>query len=509
MEPAQIILLAIAAIGLLLLALLFYLLVLMPKERGPRPPEVTQAPQPPVHETEPAPRAPLTHIPGMDSVHQHDGAAAPQRAQARPTDRTPPSGIPRSELRDLLTDTGVRGDDRTPAGGMSALSAPRRPAVDRDTAPQQPVSAAPPRKRTVALHANFLDDDGPHIAPPTLAPPRPQTAAQTRATPPRQPALSTTPSEAPIVQPAPRPVATTVTPRETATLQPAAQPTARTAAPTPAPTATPSPAAAPAAETRPRPATQVLFDADEPLFADPDPDDAQTAQLVSHELLPSRFRDRSRPAAQRVDAFTQLLAQTEPDEKVLLLVEAINEDLMELQLVALQEITARTQDTLLDEVIPLVESTSPEVALGAVRVLENIGGPIVEQALLVSVESAHPTVQARALDVLADNASSDLEEQLHELLQENDPRRVEVAARLLAKLGGPENAEALDVRAALTPAADSLYEILQRSAAAAHAIPQSTARQSDTAFGAAQPVKSDGLEEFELSLDPDLFGAKD
>src|SRR5690554_4560785 len=76
MEPAQIILLAIAAIGLLLLALLFYLLVLMPKERGPRPPEVTQAPQPPVHETEPAPRAPLTHIPGMDSVHQHDGAAA-------------------------------------------------------------------------------------------------------------------------------------------------------------------------------------------------------------------------------------------------------------------------------------------------------------------------------------------------------------------------------------------------------------------------------------------------
>lgn len=486
MEPAQIILLAIGVIGLLLLGLLFYLLVLMPKGRAPRPPEVPipQAPRPPAVDLDPAPRAPLTHIPGMESVHQHGGATEPLRAPAQPSDPTPPSGIPRSELRDLLTDTGGRADDRTPAGGMGALNAPRRATLDRDTSPQQPVSAQPPRKRTVALHANFLDDDdGPRIAPPMpQAAPIPS-AAQTRATPPRQPALAAPPLAAPPVQPTPRP----------AVAPPAA-------APKPAPTPAPSH----------RPATQVLFDADEPLFADPDPEDVtETAPLVSHELLPGRFRDRRLPAAQRVDAFTQLLAQTEPDEKVLLLVEAINEDLMELQLVALQEITARTQDTLLDEVIPLVESDSPEVALGAVRVLENIGGPVVEQALLASVESTHPSVQARAIEVLADNASTELEAQLQEILQESDPRRVDVAARLLAKLGGPKNAEALDVRAALTPAADPLYETLQRSAAAARAIPQSSARPSRDAFGAAQSVGGDGLEEFELSLDPDLFSSKD
>lgn len=489
MEPAKLILLAIALLGVILIALLFYLLVIFPKGKSAQAlveeskrHDLLDRLQAPSDE---AAKQPLTHVPGMDSVHETvDAQNAQLRKKAGPTDVTPPAGISRSDLRDLLTDTGVRipqtHDDRTPAGGMDSLAARPKVRPDRETAPQ-PTSAAPapdagpPRKRTVALNASFFDDDAPapRIAPPaptipTISRPKPIVPAAPR--PSSLAGASTTPAVAPTVRPAPRPSVPTSAPVASAPF--------------------PSPQAAP-------------FRADLR-------EDEPTQELRSIASLPERFRDRNLAPQTRVEAFTQLLAQTEPEEKVLLIVEAINDDLMELQLVALQEITSRTADTLLDEVIPLVESDSPEVALGAVKALENIGGPVVEQALLAALECPHVQVQRYAESALVHGATPALEEQLHEMVNEDDTRQVEVAARLLAKLGGAENAEVIETRAALTPVTTPLHAILQQAAIDARKTERSSASHDDAPFGAAEAfaLGSADMEEFELSLDPELFNPK-
>lgn len=521
MEPAKLILLAIAAIGVILLALLFYLLVIIPRGRRAQKPSAP-APHPgfggAVPPFEDLPKQPLTHIPGMDSVHQHgESDSSSARERVRTSDLTPPSGIPRSELRDLLTDTGARPDDRTPAGGMPPLGAPRRPAAsDLDTAPQAPLrSAEPPRKRTVALHSRFLEEeDG--GAGPSLAAPKPRTlAAPTPQAPPAigRPSPITGLAEPTRSQATPTPVSGTATHRPFPIRPVEAPPAAVDPAPQ-APPLTPiketiTPVAPPADPF----GIQDLFSADESLFQAPEMDeDTRTEQVLPHEILPIRFRDRGQPVGARVDALQQLLAQTEPDEQILLLVEAINDEEMEVQLIALREITPDTANSMLDEVIPLVESPSADVALHAVKALESIGGPVVEQAILVALESPHAPVRAHASNVLVKHATEDLEEQLHEMLNESDGSRVEIAAQLLARIGGPQNAEVLDVRVSLTPATDPLYEVLQKSAAAARSIDRSQAQasSSDDNFGEAETVSfgTDDMEEFELSLDPELFNPK-
>lgn len=491
MDPTKLLLLAIAILGVILVALLIYLLVIAPRGRSKNLGRTPAAPRP-LSAPEEQAKQPITHVPGMDSVNEHaSNPAATAREKAGPTDVTPPAGISRSDLRELLTDTGTRrpadGDTLTPAGGMGSLAAPRT-TVDRDTAPQPslakpPTPSEPPRKRTVALNASFFDDEP--TERPSIAPPAPGVSPARRVAPP-VPAVAT-----------PRSVPTPAT-------APTVTPTPRSAPSTPA--AAIDPLADILPEVLPVEDGQTLIKKDAPSAPE---GDGPTEQLLSPALLPERFRDKSLPPHYRVEAFTNLIAQCAPDERPLYIVEAINDDLDALKIVALQQITGGTHDALLDEVIPLVESPSADVALVAVQALANIGGPVVEQALLAALECPHANVKTYATQALLNNATPELEEQLHEMVNEDDNKQVEIAANLLAKLGGDLNAEVLEVRASLTPSNSPLQAKLQEAAAQARTVKRAAPAPSDDPFGTGESVDlAGGLEEFELSLDPELFNPK-
>lgn len=471
MEPAKLILLAIALLGVILIILIVYLLASGPKGRASRKAKPAadartqdmlkrlQADQPP------SAHQPPSHIPGMDTVNERV-AQRPQEPQrsATPSDVTPPAGTARVDVASPLTGGMERQprmrDDRTPAGGTSLAPpaaprgesgpsiAPPRPSI----APPKPSIAPPKRNRTVAMSSGLFADAKRDTSTPKASAPisgawestAPQDLQRARDTPVAS-ALQT-PSMAPRVTPTPQRHATTV---ETAAVP----------------------------QTPPTPLDQ--------------------------------FRNRALSTRERLDAFKSLLSTAESDEKVLYLVEGINADAMEIQLIALQEITAHKDDSLLDEVIPLVDSDEPNVALGAIKALENIGGPIVEQTLLMAIDSDSSAVRDRASAALIENASPSLQAQLQDMLQDDDEKSVDVAARLLGQLGGPENAELLDVRASLLKQGSDLHQRVQAAAQQAKTRDQSRATASSNPFGSAEEVtRTDGLEEFELSLDPELFNPK-
>lgn len=469
MEPAKLILLAIALLGVILIILIVYLLASGPKGRASRKakPAADARTQDMLKRLQAdqssSAHQPPSHIPGMDTVNERvtQRPQAPQRA-ATASDVTPPAGTARVDVASPLTGGMERQprmrDDRTPAGGTSLAPpaaprdeggptiAPPRPSI----APPKPSVAPPKRNRTVAMSSGLFADQKRDIPTPKAS--APISAAWETSAPQERPrdtpvaSALQTPSMAPRVTPTPRSHATTV---ETAAVP----------------------------QTPPTPLDQ--------------------------------FRNRALSTRQRLDAFKSLLSAAESDEKVLYLVEGINADAMEIQLIALQEITAHKDDSLLDEVIPLVDSDEPNVALGAIKALENIGGPIVEQTLLMAIDSDSSAVRDRASAALIENASPSLQAQLQDMLQDDDEKSVDVAARLLGQLGGQENAELLDVRAALLKQGSTLQQHVLAAAQQAKTREQSRATASSNPFGSAEEVtRTDGLEEFELSLDPELFNPK-
>lgn len=477
MDSAKLILLAIALLGVILIILIVYLLASGPKSRAGR--KASQSQDAPTQDMlrrlqadqQPLSHQPPSHIPGMDTVNERVSQRPQEPVRsATPSDATPPAGTARVDLPNPLAGGMARQprlqDDRTPAGGTSLVQ-PTSPSA-ADTAPQEVgrPSIAPPR--------------------PSIAPPKPSVA------PPRR--NRTVAMSAGLFADAQR---DTSTPKASAPLSDAwSQPSS--ARDTPVASSLRTPSMAPRVSPTPqRP----------PLIPD-----AQELQDTLETKAPTpldHFRDRSRPPRERLDAYKKLLSSAEPDEKVLYLVEGINADVMEIQLIALQEITARQDDSLLDEVIPLVDADEPNVALGAIKALENIGGPIVEQTLLMALDSDSEAVRERAFTALIENASPSLQAQLHDMLQDDDERSIDVAARLLGQLGGPENAELLEVRASLLKAGSALQHRMQSAATEARTRTTSRATTKENPFESAQEITStEGIEEFELSLDPEIFNPK-
>jgi len=478
MDSAKLILLAIALLGVILIILIVYLLASGPKARAKRqtaPPQdartqdmlrrlqAEQQQQATAHQ-------PPTHIPGMDTVNER----VTQRPQepvrsATPSDITPPAGTARVDLSNPLAGGMGRQprlhDDRTPAGGTSLV---QPPAPSDDTAPQNLArpSIAPPR--------------------PSIAPPKPSTP------PPSQPRRNRTVAmSSGLFADAQR---DTSTPKATPPLS-----DAWTQGPSPRDTPVASAMHTPSMAPR-----SSAYTAPTPSF-----DDTQETLETKAPTPLDHFRNRSRSARERLEAYKELITNAETDEKVLYLVEGINADVMEIQLVALQEITARQDDSLLDEVIPLVDSDEPNVALGAIKALENIGGPIVEQTLLMALDSDSEAVRQRAATALIENASPSLQAQLQDMLQDDDERSVDVASRLLGQLGGPKNAELLEVRASLLKSGSDLQHRVQEAATQARTRAASRATTKENPFESAQEITStEGIEEFELSLDPELFNPK-
>lgn len=496
MEPAKLLLLAIALLGILLIVLLVYLLASGPNGRmsKERPTPEAQRRQDMLKrlqaEQQQSQREPPSHIPGMDTVNQRiDSAPADTLRTATPTDVTPPAGLT-TDVRQPRIDH----DSATPAGGTSFVAKPSSSAPMADTAPQPQVS---PAKPTIAP---------PSIAPPSRPAPRKRKRgtvamssgffAEERAA--QQAQKAPTPTAAPIDEAAKAPSFTGQS-RDTPVASSAAYTgtTAPRVSPTPRQAPSPEPLAHPAKPTpRETPAT-----ATRPVELD--------APIPAEQSGIERFRDHSLSTNERLDAFKQLLVGAGTDENALYLVEGINSDVMEIQLLSLQEITARGDDSLLDEVIPLVESSEPNVALGAITALENIGGPVVEQTLLMALESANPSVRERASQALIDSASPSLQAQLHDMLQDDSEDSVALAAKLLGELGGPQNAELLEVSASMLPASSPIKQAVLEAAAKAKTRERSRATGSHDPFGGAEDItSSDGIEEFELSLDPEIFNPK-
>lgn len=500
METLQIVILAIVVILALLVIVLAYIF-LGGKNDAPH------TPKNPADDAKKTPSAAKV-VPTAAARPSAPTAREPQAPRTQEHD-TPPAGISRSDLRGLLTDPGtaapLRGSDATPAGGMDSFKPKKFDAAsDTDTAPQPTLSANeitagdPPRKRTVALNASaFLNDDTNVVrapAPPARPPARTRTTGPSTALPdaPSGPRLAApAPPSLPRTAPAP--------PAASMPFTAVAPPTPSVAPAVPAPTTPAFQPAAPSVAPAPPAVTPPITP---PIVATPAP----------AENAGARFRDRNASPQARVDAFHQLLQRAEPDERLLIVVEAINDDNLELQLVALQEITKHSDGNLLDEVIPLIESDSQDVALAAVKALENIGGPVVEQAFLAAVECPHVAVQTYAIQALAAGINPLLEEQLHDMLNEDDTHLIQVAARVLAEVGGEESAELLRTRASMMTSGDPLHQPLMQAAEKAAAKPRTSgAGFGSDPFAHAEPVDFDGsgdLEEFELSLDPELFNPK-
>lgn len=494
MEPAKLLLLAIALLGIILIILIVYLLASGPNGRASKERAKPEAQRRQdmlkrlQAEQQQAQREPPSHIPGMDTVNQRldDAAPAEPVRRARPSDVTPPAG--------LTTDARQPHDDRTPAGGTSFVATSPADDAAADTAPQPQVS--PPK---------------PSIAPPTIAPPSRATprkrkhgtvamssgffaeereAQSTQKPPAPTPRPSDASSKAPSFPGRSRDTPVASSAAYTGSAAPPVSPTPRQA-PTPTPGPRTRPATPPLRETPARPTAPVQVE------APAEPTDIE------------RFRDPSLSTGERLDAFKQLLVGSSSDENVLYLVEGINSEVMEIQLLSLQEITARGDDSLLDEIIPLVESKEPNVALVAITALENIGGPVVEQTLLMALESSNPSVRERASQALVDNATPSLQAQLHDMLQDDEESSIEIAAKLLGELGGPQNAELLEVSASMLPPSSPIKQTVLDAAAKAKTRDSSRASGSHDPFGGAEDVtSSEGIEEFELSLDPELFNPK-
>ncbi len=239
--------------------------------------------------------------------------------------------------------------------------------------------------------------------------------------------------------------------------------------------------------------------------------------LEDREVLEQLFQDAEVDAGSRMRALKALVALQEDDEVPMTLVRAVNEGADRLRVAALEAIGERGVDSLLDEVIPLVDHESEEVALAAVETLTSMGGNVVEHALVAGLESQSEKVRARVTDALAEMNSRAAEPQLIDMLSSEDTALVHSAAAALARLGSGEAIEVLRTVTMMSPDDTVLAELAEKS------IKQIQNRGADSPPVAEEPGAPDGPgdehievdgetggdDEFSLTLDPDLFGSND
>lgn len=540
MEPIKFIIPAIIILSILLVVVLVYTIHQSRRDRQIQRelkaktaarPEFVKTPSRPTHVPAPVDDPMLQQVrqalesqnPGADAAEAAKATARglePGRSTLRPDDRTPPAGNPAVEVSNLLNDkeasprwnneSFVTPDAKTRSNNATTAPQPTvSNVVERDDAPK------PPKKQTVALNRPFFEDDAPVI--PSVAPVENRSSGMAPSEKEEEDILSvlSPQTSAPVPQ-APSPVAAPpVSPTRPMPAPPVgSRPPAPTTRPNPAlarptpPVARPAAPAAPRAESAARSAMTAALN--RPLTTQiPKVSDAFGLPVEETEPNTAKFRNTSLPVAQRLEAFQNLLKSSEQEERALLIVEAMNDDELEIQLVALQEINARTSNALLDEVIPLIDAPTPQVSIAAIRALESIGGPVVEQALLAALDNANEDVRKEAQRVLVASTNPLLEEQLQEMLAENNPAHIESAARVLSAIGGPEIAELLETRATLLQGNAALQQTLQSLAAFARST-QRKAGSDSLDFANAQEFEfpHSDLDEFSLSLDPELFNPK-
>lgn len=422
----------------------------------------------------------------------------PQRTMGRDA-ATPVHGLARADVTGLLEEEDTKATAARPAAPPPAQS--RATGAAPAAAPSESDKPKrPPRKRTVALGRPIFDDaPGDADTGPMTAVSSASAASPSRATPapfaPSSPSSSTA-AGAPAPQaPAPQPPVSHPAPA-------APQPAPPSAAKPVAPATSQPPASAPAPQA-PQP----------PPAAPPEPEIEDT---IPTDRAMTIFRDANAPARLRLDAFATLLSASGADERAIHIVEALNDSSLELQIGALQEIANHADDTLLDDVIPLVESDTESVALAAIGALEAIGGPVVEQALLAALESPHVAVREHATTALPSVASPMLEEQLIEMLADDEPSRMRAAARALGEVGSQQGLEALEVTASMQVAESGLSGVLHEAIEKLKGrIARGDVGRSGgfEGPGGKEPTTIDeaagGDDEFALSLDPELFGNND
>lgn len=517
METYEIIILTIIILAVLLVALLVYLLT-QNRRSGQGSGSWKQVDQQSTGTTQdlrlpgrgqrtgPQQQTPAAYTGPSSTI---ENATGPTRAaQAPPAQRmmgrdaaTPVHGLARADVTGLLEEEDTKATAARPAVPPPAQSGATGETPAATTPPpESDKPKRPPRKRTVALgRPIFNDAPGDADTGPMTAVSPTSAASSSRATPapfaPSAPGAAA-PSSAPAPQaPAPKPQAS----------QPAP------AAPHPPPPSAATPAA-PAASKPPEraPAPQAP---EPPPAAQPEPEIEDT---IPTDRAMTIFRDANAPARLRLDAFGTLLSASGADERAIHIVEALNDASLELQIGALQEIANHADDTLLDDVIPLVESDTESVALAAIGALEAIGGPVVEQALLAALESPHQQVREHATNALPSVASPMLEEQLIEMLADDETSRVRAAARALGEVGSQQGLEALEVTASMQVGESNLNVVLAESIEKLKGrIARGEVGRSGgfEGPGGKEPTAIDeaagGDDEFALSLDPELFGGNE
>lgn len=510
MDPIKIIIPAITVLAIVLIVLLVFLYKQIRKDAELKR-EIrkhTSAAQPvmtPRSTHTPAPindpaiqqarRALESPTPGIDEEAEERREAP--RQPLRANDRTPAAGNPRVEISNLLNNE----KDDAPRWLNDALRAPEGEEPlrkDLPTAPHLTVdadeddsTAAPApagrHKGTVALARPFFEEEkgGTKLFTPSATEEN-EILATLQPTP-TKPAIAPPPARPPVAS----------SPATSA--RPSLPPRPGAAGPRPIGSRTESPARTAMNAALNRPLATAI----------PKHNDAFGA--VAEEIDPNAasFRDTQLAPAQRLEAFQQLLRKSENEERVLLVIEAMNDDNLEIQLYALQEINSRSAGDLLDEVIPLVDAPNPKVAIAAIKALETIGGPVVDQTLLAALDSNTDAVRAEARRALVASATPLLEEQLQEMLAETGEQRIEAAAAILAGIGGNANAELLETRASLLHGEPALAQKLRELASKSRETVR-TNPDAHASFANALEIDFEHteLDEFALSLDPELFNPK-
>lgn len=226
--------------------------------------------------------------------------------------------------------------------------------------------------------------------------------------------------------------------------------------------------------------------------------------------------DETRNEEARLSALDRVLKTGARDDVLHVLLTGLNSAHLTLQIRALEEISLRGDEQLLDDVIPMLESENEDIAMSAVVALESIGGPIVEQALLAGLDSRHLAVRRKITSSFVALNSAVVENSLIEMAADSEPRRARIALQVLGECGRQASLEALrSLLSIQTPSSQIRSDIQEANRKIQLRIEGSSGTAEYPSFqtegGAGQQAvdqPTGGDDEFSLTLDPDLFKPK-
>lgn len=246
----------------------------------------------------------------------------------------------------------------------------------------------------------------------------------------------------------------------------------------------------------------------------------ETFDGSTSEKLKLIISDENRSDEARLSALERMVKSGSRDDVLHVLLSGLNSPRRALQIRAMDEISLRADEQLLDDVIPMLESEHEDIAMSAIVALESIGGPIVEQALLAGLDSKHLAVRRKITGIFVDLNSPVIENSLIEMSADADARRARIALQALGECGRMASLEAMrSLLSIQTPSSQIRSDIQEAIRKIQLRVEGSSGTAEYPSFqiegGAAQQAvdqPTGGDDEFALTLDPDLFrpqGGKD